>query len=472
MVDFLDNNFLLSTATSELLYHEIASRLPLIDYHNHLPPRDIADRRVFDNLSEAWLEDDHYKWRALRWVGVEEVLITGDADPWDKFVAWAEVVPLTLRNPLYTWTHLELRRCFGIDLLLSEDTAREVWDEANRQLAKMPCTDFLSRFRVEVAGTTDDPIDTLDHHTRISRSDLSTRVVPTFRPDKCYNLQRDATRWNVWVAQLGRVADVDIRSLDDLLEALSRRHRAFADRGARASDHSLPFLPDLAADERQARKAVDRLLAGETPDDSETRDALTLVLLRHVASLNHAAGWAMQLHLGPLRNANQRLFQERGPDAGGDSIGDWRQGPGLQRLLDGLNQEGRLPRTILYNVNPADHAVMATMCGNFQGGGLRGRVQWGSAWWYLDQEDGMRRQIEDLSNMGLLSTFLGMVTDSRSFLSFPRHEVFRRILCDILGTDAETGRLPQDTDLLGKLVHRVCFLNAQNYFDFPLKRKE
>ena len=468
---FLDDNFLLSTPTSERLYHEIASPLPLIDYHNHLPPEEIARERVFDNLTQAWLEHDHYKWRALRWAGIEEQLITGDADPWDRFLAWAQVVPLTLRNPLYQWTHLELRRCFGIDLLLSEATAKEVWEEANRQLREMPCTRFLSRFGVMVAGTTDDPVDTLAHHAEISASDLETCVVPTFRPDKAYNLQHDPKAWNGWIDRLGNVAGVDIRSLEDLKTAFSQRHRDFGDHGSRCSDHSLAALPDDDADPRLARGAVDRLLDGETPDPP-ARDALTLVLLRHVASLNYDCGWALQLHLGPIRNSNHRLFHTVGSDAGGDSIGDARQGPGLQRFLDGLDRSEQLPRTILYNVNPADNAVIATMCGNFQGGTLRGRVQWGSAWWYLDQEDGMRRQIEDLSNMGLLSTFVGMLTDSRSFLSFPRHEVFRRILCDILGADAESGRLPQDLDLLGDLVRRVCFLNARDYFRFPPNQRE
>ncbi len=459
---FLDSQYLLSNATACRLYEMVAD-MPLIDYHNHLSPEEIVERRVFNNLAEAWLESDHYKWRAMRWVGEDESVITGDAEPWDKFLAWARTVPRTLRNPLYTWTHLELRRYFGINLLLNEQTAREIWDEANRQLSTMTCVEMMTRFRVVLAGTTDDPADDLEHHSRIAQSGTPVRVVPTFRPDRCYNLQHDPTAWNTWVGRLETVSGGTITQLDDLLSALAQRHQCFVEHGARASDHSLAAIPDARPDHVLAAEAVTYLKRGDIPS-VEARDALTMVILHHVGRLNHATDWAMQLHLGPLRNTNTSLYENFGPDAGADSMGDERQGLGLRRLLDGLNQAGHLPRVILYNVNPTQNALFASMCGNFQGGGVAGRVQFGSGWWYLDQEDGMRRQIEDLSNMGLLSTFVGMLTDSRSFLSFPRHEVFRRLLCDVVGHDAESGRIPADDDLLGELVRRVAYENAKEYF--------
>ena len=462
-MSFLDDQFLLSNETACRLYDMVA-RLPLIDYHNHLPPRDIAERRVFGNLQEAWLEGDHYKWRAMRWMGEDETLITGNADPWDKFVAWARTVPRTLRNPLYTWTHLELRRYFDIDLLLNEQTAREIWDEANRQLTKMSCVDMMTHFLVVLAGTTDDPADTLQHHARIFESEMPVRVVPTFRPDRCHNLQNDPAAWSDWISRLETVTETTITQLDDLLSALAQRHRDFAEHGARASDHGLATIPDATPNETLAAQAVARLKQGEVPT-LKAQEALTMVVLHHVGRLNAAAGWAMQLHLGAMRNTNSALYEQLGPDAGGDSIGDDRQGHGLGRLLDGLNRAGNLPRTILYNVNPTQNALFATICGNFQGGGVPGRVQFGSVWWYLDQEDGMRRQIEDLSNMGLLSTFVGMLTDSRSFLSFPRHEVLRRIMCDVVGRDAETGRIPADDVLLGELMRRIAYENARDYFN-------
>ena len=460
-MSFLDAQYLLSNRTASRLYDTVA-RLPLIDYHNHLSPQDIARRRVFTNLHEAWLEGDHYKWRAMRWMGEDESFITGDADPWDKFLTWARTVPKTLRNPLYTWTHLELRRYFDIDTLLNEQSAREIWDEANRQLAEMDCVAMMTRFRVVMAGTTDDPADKLELHTQIASSETAIRVVPTFRPDRCHILQHDPASWNEWICRLETVSGTRIAKLDDLLSALAERHRVFSEHGARASDHGLESIPDASPDEKLAQQAVDCLKRGEVPT-TEAQDALTMVVLQHVGRMNHAAGWAMQLHLGAMRNTNTSLFRQLGRDAGGDSMGDYRQGPGLRRLLDDLHRRGTLPRTILYNVNPTQNALLATMCGNFQGG-VAGRVQFGSGWWYLDQEDGMRRQIEDLSNMGLLATFVGMLTDSRSFLSFPRHEVFRRILCDVVGSDAESGRIPADESLLEEFVQRIAYGNARDYF--------
>lgn len=458
---FLDDQYLLSNATACRLYESVA-KLPLIDYHNHLPPQDIVQQRSFSNLHEAWLEGDHYKWRAMRWMGEDESLITGDADPWDKFLAWARTVPKTLRNPLYTWTHLELRRYFNIETLLNEETASEIWDEANRQLAEMNCVDMLTRFRVVLAGTTDDPADGLGHHEAIAESAIPVRVIPTFRPDRAHMLQSDPVAWNEWTDRLGEMAKKKITHLDDLLAALSERHRVFDEHGARASDHGLGSIPDVSPHEGLAKEAITCLRQQDVPS-LDAQNALTMVVLQHVGRLNHDSGWAMQLHLGAMRNTNSKLFQTIGRDVGGDSMGDERQGPGLRRLLDDLHKQGSLPRTILYNNNATQNALFATMCGNFQGE-VPGRVQFGAGWWYLDQEDGMRRQMEDLSNMGLLATFLGMLTDSRSFLSFPRHEVFRRILCDVVGSDAESGRIPADEALLTNFVQRIAYHNARDYF--------
>lgn len=469
---FLDADYLLSNATARRLYDEVAQPLPIIDYHNHLSPQEIAENRTYPHLTEVWLSGDHYKWRAMRWAGIGEEFITGKADPYEKFLAWSRAVPRMLRNPLYAWTHLELRRYFGIDLLLNEHTAKEVWQEANRQLAHMPVQNMLARYRVALVGTTDDPAQDLRHHRKLDRDfrdgKTNLRVAPSFRPDPAHNAIGDPQAWNAWVGRLEDQTGKRVDGLDSLLAALAHARLEYVLVGGRASDHGLSHLPDCAPDEKLADAAVKKALKGEVPTQAE-RDALTLEVLRACAQWNHAENWTMQLHLNPLRNVNRRLAMTLGADAGCDVIGDERQANGLARFLGGLDGEGRLPQTILYNLNPADNHVFAAIAGAFQGAGENpGHVQWGSAWWFLDQEDGMRRQIDDLSSLGLLSAFVGMLTDSRSPLSFVRHEMFRRILCDAIGRDAESGRIPSDQAMLDELVSDVCYGNAKNYFGFGL----
>ena len=461
---FCDDSFLLTNDVAVDLYHRVAARQPIVDYHCHLSPADIAADRRFESLHAAWLEGDHYKWRALRAAGVPEERITGGASPREKFQAWAETVPLTLRNPLFHWTHLELRRHFGIDELLDATTAEAVWTEANRQLATGPLTarGILERMNVELVGTTDDPADPLDHHRRIAASGFRVRVVPTFRPDMAGRV-RQPERAREWARRLSDVAGVAADTHAGLLAALARRHDEFAAVGCRASDHGLEQLAEAHLTDAEAAAIWRRALSGvpATPDEA-ARFATHVVL--HVARLNHAKGWVTQLHLGPFRDPNPLLAARLGADAGCDTIGDARQGPGLVRFLGTLAAEHALGRTILYNVNPADNALFAAMPGAFQDGTLPGKLQWGSGWWFMDQERGMRAQLDMLSDLGLLARFVGMVTDSRSFLSYPRHEYFRRILCDLLGADVASGRLPDRRDWLDRLVADVCHGNAREMF--------
>jgi glucuronate isomerase len=467
---FCDDSFLLSGHTAATLYHEIAARQPIIDYHCHLCPRAIAEDRRFADLHAIWLDGDHYKWRAERANGVPERLITGTASPREKFQAWAETVPHTLRNPLFHWTHLELRRHFGIDELLDGDSAERIWTDANRQLATGDLTarGILRRMNVEVVGTTDDPADDLAWHEAIRRRPFGTRVVPTFRPDAALKLH-DPDRVRGWARRLSDAAGIGADTFAGLVAALDRRHADFAAVGCRASDHGLLRVPDVEATAAEAAAVWQRAMAGTAATPAEA-DAFAVWLLQHVAGLNHARGWVMQLHLGPFRDPNPRLARLLGADAGCDTIGDAPQGPGLVRLLGGLAAAGTLPRTILYNINPADNALFAALPGSFQDGTIPGLVQWGSGWWFMDQERGMRDQMNMLSDLGLLSRFVGMVTDSRSFLSYPRHEYFRRILCDLLGADVDSGRLPADPEWqchrLAPLVAAVCAGNARDYFGF------
>jgi len=458
---FLDDDFLLASEPARDLYHRVAAARPIIDYHCHLSPQDIAEDRRFENLHEAWLAGDHYKWRAMRADGVAEDLITGPAPAIEKFRAWARTVPHTLRNPLFHWTHLELRRHFGIETLLEESSADSVWAEANRQLATsdLSARGILRRFRVELVGTTDDPADSLDWHARIARSDCPTRVVPTFRPDAAVRLTQP-DRVGAWARRLGDAAGIAADTFPGLLAALDKRHADFAAAGCRATDHGLEYLPDVDCTDAEATAIWQRTMAG-TPATRAEADAFAVRIMLHVARLNHAAGWVTQLHLGPFRDPNPLLARRLGADAGCDTIGDARQGPGLVRFLATLAAEESLGRTILYNINPADNALFAALPGSFQDGATPGKIQWGSGWWFLDQERGMREQLDMLSDMGLLSRFVGMVTDSRSFLSYPRHEYFRRILCDLVGGDVASGRLPDRRDWLDNLVAAVCSDNAR-----------
>jgi glucuronate isomerase len=461
---FIRDDFLLGCRRAVELYEAHARDLPIVDFHSHLPPRDIAADRRFADLTEIWLEGDHYKWRAMRSDGVDERLCTGDAPPREKFLAWARTVPRTLRNPLYHWTHLELRRAFGIDALLDGRTAPAVWEEANRLLAGpgMTARGILRKFRVEVAATTDDPADSLEHHRALAASGFEVRVVPTFRPDAAFGVDRPEA-FNPWVDRLAAAADTAVGRLDGLLEALRRRHDEFGLLGCRLSDHGLERCPADFPSDAEAARIFDRARSGTAASPEEkTRFASHLMLF--FGRLDAGKGWTKQLHLGAIRNANGRLFRRLGPDRGFDSIGDWPQAAPLAALLDRLDREGALPRTILYNLNPADNHVFASMLGNFQDGSVPGKLGLGSAWWFLDQKDGIEGQLEALSNLGLLSRFVGMVTDSRSFLSFPRHEYFRRVLCNLIGRDVEAGLLPDDEDLLGPLIEGICILNPRGLF--------
>ncbi len=463
---FLPENFLLSNQTSEELYFEFAQAQPIFDYHCHIPPADIAGNRRFENLTQIWLAEgrygDHYKWRAMRTNGVPERYITGDASDYDKFLAYARTVPAAVRNPLYHWTHLELRRYFGITELLNEDSAPQVWSQANEQLRELTVHRILEKFRVSVICTTDDPADDLSHHQAIRSSRLPTRVYPAFRPDKAFTIEQgDAFR--SWVDRLEKLSGHRAAELAGLLDALRARHNFFGSLGAKLSDHGIPYTYAAPCDEPEASAIYARARAGETPNETETLKFRSF-MLRFFGELDAAAGWTKQLHLGALRNANSRRLAESGPDTGYDSIGDWPQAEPLGQYLDQLESVGKLPKMILYNLNPADNYVLAAMIGNFQDGSIPGKLQFGSGWWYLDQKDAMEWQLNALSNVGLLSRFVGMLTDSRSFMSYPRHEYFRRLLCNLLGAEVERGEIPNDRALLGNLVRGICFENAKAHF--------
>jgi glucuronate isomerase len=464
-MSFIHDDFLLSTASARCLYHTFAKDEPLLDYHNHLPPKDIAEDRQFKNIHEIWLEGDHYKWRAMRCNGVPERLITGDATPREKFLAWAATVPQTLRNPLYHWTHIELKRYFGIDSLLNEQTAPAIWEQTEAALAKpeMSVRNILRTQKVRALCTTDDPADDLSWHKNCAADGFEIGVYPTFRPDKAFALA-DSKAWNAWCDRLGAAAGVEVRSLNSLLLALEKRHDAFHQLGGRLSDHGLSYAFALKGTEKSAERIFDRYRGSSVwkvyPEDIST---LAANVMLHIGRLNAEKGWTMQLHLGAVRNNNSRLAREIGADVGCDSIGDWPQAENLSRFLDALDKENALPKTVLYNVNPSDNYVFGTMAGNFADGTTPGKVQFGSGWWFVDQKEGMEWQINALSNLGLLSRFIGMLTDSRSFMSFPRHEYFRRTLCNLLGHDMEAGLLPNDDALVGGMVKNICYANAKAY---------
>lgn len=465
-MSFIHDDFLLGNDAARELYHRYAKDEPILDYHCHLPPQQIADNHRFADLAEVWLAGDHYKWRAMRANGVSERLCTGDAAPREKFQAWAETVPHTLRNPLYHWTHLELKRYFGIDVLLDARTADQVWKEANERLAHLRVHDLLAHSKVAVVCTTDDPAESLDLHAKIRASGLKTRVYPAFRPDKALAVGQPKG-FNAWLEKLGGAAGMPVRSFDDLLAALKKRHDAFHEAGGRLSDHGLDFAFGEPCTPEQARAVFDQARQGRVPS-FEDRARYSSFLMLQFGRWDAARGWTKQLHLGALRNASSRLLAKLGPDTGLDSIGDLPQANALQRYLDALDSTNELPRTILYNVNPADNYVFGTMAGNFQDGSVPGKMQFGSGWWFLDQKEGMEWQLNALSNLGLLSRFVGMITDSRSFLSYPRHEYFRRTLCNLVGADLERGEIPNDLELAGSMIRNICFANARDYFRLEL----
>ena len=467
MKPFIHDDFLLETQTARELY-QVARDLPIVDYHCHLSPAAMAEDHRFRSVTEIWLEGDHYKWRAMRANGVQERFCSGDAPDWEKFEAWARTVPDTLGNPLYHWTAMELHRPFGIDTPLNARTARAVFDRANELLQRdgFTAVGLLRQFRVAVVCTTDDPTDPLAHHEALAgRKDPDTRVYPTWRPDRALSVE-DLGAWTAWLTKLEAAAAVSIGSWRELLAALDRRHAFFHEHGCRASDHGLERLDAEEFTDATAKALFEKARAGR-PLDAGEACVFRSALLHRLALLDHQRGWVQQYHLGALRNTNARMRRQLGPDTGFDSIGDAGQARGLARFLDRLDETDDLAKTILYNLNPSDNAVFAAMVGNFQDGSMPGKMQWGSAWWFLDQLDGMEAQIRLLANIGLLSRFVGMTTDSRSFLSYSRHDYFRRLLCQILGEEVRRGRLPDDRQALGNLVANVSFFNARDYFGFP-----
>lgn len=471
MKAFMDKDFLLETATAEDLYHNHAEPLPIIDYHCHLDPAMIADDYRFGSITELWLGGDHYKWRALRTNGVDERFITGkDTSDWEKFEKWAATVPYCFRNPLYHWTHLELKTAFGIDKRLNPDTAREIFDECNRQLrenAEMTARGLMRRYKVEVVCTTDDPADSLEHHRRIRESGFAIKVLPTWRPDKAMAVE-NTEAFGAYVARLSDAAGTDIRTFDDFIDALQSRHDFFSTAGCLLSDHGLSeFYADDFTDS-EIRAIFDKVLGGHALTEAEVRKFKSKMLLVF-GEMDADAGWAQQFHYGTIRNSNSKMMELLGADSGFDSIGEWSTAQACAKFLDRLNSRGKLAKTILYNLNPCSNEVVATMCGNFQDGTVPGKLQFGSGWWFNDQLDGMTRQMNALSNLGLLSRFVGMLTDSRSFLSYPRHEYFRRCLCNIIGNDVEKGLLPSDgyeAERVRRMVEDISYYNAKRFFDF------
>ena len=464
---FIHEDFLLSTKAARKLYHNYAEAEPIFDYHSHIPPKDIAENRQFNNLFEIWLEGDHYKWRAMRSNGVAEKFCTGSASPEEKFNAWAKTVPHTLRNPLYHWTHLELKRYFGITDLLGEKTAAKIWKKANAQLATPAFTTqgLLKKMKVKVVCTTDDPVDNLEFHRAFAKQGHPTKMLPAFRPDKALTVNQPAG-FNKWVEQLASAANVDINGFSAFISALEKRHEYFHSQNCRLSDHGMNHCFADFCSERVAAGIFDKARKGAEVTALEHSQFASFMMV-FFGHLDAKRGWTKQLHLGALRNNNNRLLTQLGPDTGFDSIGDFPQAQSLAAYLNKLDSENLLPKTVIYNLNPADNYVFATMIGNFQDGTIPGKIQYGSGWWFLDQKEGMEWQINALSNLGLLSRFIGMITDSRSFMSYPRHEYFRRTLCNLIGRDVAKGLLPDDDSLLGPMIKNICYTNAKNYMAFP-----
>ncbi len=466
MKKFVDEHFLLQTPTAQKLYHEFAKSMPIIDYHCHLPPDQIANDTQFENLTQVWLYGDHYKWRAMRTNGVNEEFITGNKSDFEKFEKWAATVPYTLRNPLYHWTHLELQRYFGVNDVLDATTAKKIYDTctAKLQTKEYSVRGLLRKMNVKVVCTTDDPVDNLEYHKKIKADNLDVKVLPAYRPDKAMNVD-DATAFNAYVAKVEAASNTSVGSYSEYLSALKKQHDFFATMGCGVSDHGLEQIYAEDYTETEIKNAFDKIRGGKELSYEENLKFKSAMLVEF-ARWDWEKGWVQQYHLGALRNNNSRMLKRLGPDTGWDSIGDFSQGRALARFLNKLDTNNQLAKTILYNLNPADNELMATMIGNFNDGSVAGKIQFGSAWWFLDQKDGMVKQMNALSNMGLLSKFVGMLTDSRSFLSFPRHEYFRRLLCNLFGEEIENGELPADIEWIGKVIQDICFNNAKNYFNW------
>ncbi len=451
MKQFVDENFLLQTGTAQKLYHEHAAGMPIIDYHCHLSPQMVADDYKFKSLTEIWLGGDHYKWRAMRTNGVAEKYLTGDASDWEKFEKWAETVPYTMRNPLYHWTHLELKTAFGIDKILNPQTARDIYDECNEKLARpeFSARGLMRHYRVEVVCTTDDPIDSLEYHIKTRESGFEIKMLPTWRPDKAMAVEKPAD-FRKYVEQLSTVSGVTISVFDDLVAALRKRHEFYAE--------------DYTDAEIQA---IFNKVYGGTALNGEEILKFKSAMLVIFGEMDAEKGWTQQFHYGVIRNNNSKMFREIGPDTGFDSIGEFNTAKSMAKFFDRLNSNGKLSKTIIYNLNPSANEMVATMIGNFQDGSVPGKIQFGSGWWFLDQKDGMEKQMNSLSVLGLLSRFVGMLTDSRSFLSYPRHEYFRRTLCNLVGRDVENGELPvSEMDRINQMIEDISYYNAKNFFQF------
>lgn len=466
MKAFLGDDFLLENSTAQRLYDEHAKDMPIIDYHCHLSPEEISINRQFENLTKIWLDGDHYKWRAMRTNGIPERYCTGDATDEEKFMKWAETVPYTLRNPLYHWTHMELRNPFGIKEILNSNSAENIYKSCSEMLQHedFHVQGILKSRNVKVICTTDDPTDSLEFHQQMKKQPFGINVFPTFRPDKSIAVENPAT-FNAYMDKLGTVTGSNIDHFIDLLGALQQRVDFFHSQGGRLADHGLETLYSVPYSDQNVNRIFHKIRLGTALNPTEIDQFKSSVLV-HLGHMYHEKGWTMQFHLGALRNNNTRMMRTIGPDTGFDSIGDFEIARPLARYLDQLDNEDKLPKTILYNLNPRDNELFATMIGNFNDGSIPGKIQYGSGWWFLDQKDGMEKQINALSNMGLLSRFVGMLTDSRSFLSYSRHEYFRRILCNLIGKDVENGELPSDIKWLGQIIENICYNNAKNYFQF------
>ncbi|WP_297059179.1 glucuronate isomerase [uncultured Duncaniella sp.] len=471
MKPFMDENFLLQTETAQKLYHEHAAKMPIIDYHCHLIPKMVADDHRFKSITEIWLGGDHYKWRAMRSNGVEERFCTGtDTTDWEKFQKWAETVPYTFRNPLYHWTHLELRTAFGINKLLNPETAREIFDECNDKLLNDPdmtARGLMRRYNVETVCTTDDPVDSLEYHKQVRDSGFEIKMLPTWRPDKAMAVENPA-EFRAYVEKLAEVSGVSITKFRDMVDALQKRHDFFEEMGCRLSDHGIEEFYAADYTDAEIEAIFDKVYGGKHLSGEEI-DKFKSAMMIVFGEMDYNSGWTQQFHYGAIRNNNTKMFKLLGPDTGFDSIGEFNTAKSCARYLDKLNTRGKLTKTILYNLNPCANEVIATMLGNFQDGTVAGKIQFGSGWWFLDQKDGMQKQMNALSLLGLLSRFVGMLTDSRSFLSYPRHEYFRRTLCNLVGTDIENGEIPYtgyEEKRVNQMIEDICYNNAKNYFKF------
>ena len=465
MKKFLDEDFLLSTRVAEELFHAYGAKMPILDYHNHLPPAQIAGNIKFENITQAWLKGDHYKWRAMRANGIDEHFITGEASDFEKFEKWAQTVPFTVGNPLYHWTHLELKNVFGIHDLLTGANAKAIYEETSKKLRNdLPVRKILEHFNVKVLCTTDDPLDSLEFHQQIRNEKITLKVLPAFRPDRAMAIE-NGKDFNAYLDSLSALTDIDVNSWNKFQNAMGQRHDFFHHQGCRLSDHG---LETFYAEDFEESEIAGIFLKARSGKNLEHLDVLKFksACLIEFARLDAARNWTQQFHIGAIRNNNTRLFKRLGADSGADSVGDFFVARPMAKFLDKLDLEGTLPKTIVYNLNPALNEVFATMVANFNDGSIAGKMQFGSAWWFLDQQEGIEAQLKTLSNMGLLSRFVGMLTDSRSFLSFPRHEYFRRILCNLIGRDVENGELPNDIKWLGQMVEDICFYNAERYFQF------